>query len=612
MSRFSCSHAALALLALLLAPFPASAEPIEEVMARWEKSLPVNGDALTRRPNAKSVEEVKARAAEAVPVLIARLKSPDLWIRHEAARTLGYLGAAGKDAVPSLIEALHDPFPVPYAVVPAFGDIGPEARTAIPVLLVTARDIPVLRILAADALGGIGEPAREAALGLLDHRAGEMRAVGLRALGGMGEAARPSLPRIRAALAGGTSDERLAAADALVRLDPEGIDADVVAPYVQVSNDDPRHGAHRLNELLQTRQSERVFRALLVLLQRDPRPDAVSTILSLFHRVLPLARAALPTLLDLLRSPSPEVRAAFARFAQYLGPPDAAVQPRLLDLLATGDDLARSTAVGLLAKLGAGAEPAVAVLEPSLTDANPEARRQATVLLVTLANAVPAARERLLPLLLDADEAVASRSAMAIANLNKPTPALLHELLLRFPRSQAKRSLGTAINGMIVRLRKEVEPIVPEILRLLDSPDENLVSWGGSWLLLAAAPLPKGQAYELELIRHAPAEFMGLTVRALVNRGRPGCEALMQELRGHPEPEKAFLELKQNAMPALNVALMSGDRAVLHDAMRLVSALGPIAQSARPVLEQLRDREPTMIEEVEAALKAIDAAEEKK
>ncbi len=64
---------------------------------------------------------------------IEALKSPDINIRREAARSLGEIGPRAKDAVPELIEALNDE-DMDLITVRALGRIGPAAKAAAPAI----------------------------------------------------------------------------------------------------------------------------------------------------------------------------------------------------------------------------------------------------------------------------------------------------------------------------------------------------------------------------------------------------------------------------------------------------------------------------------------------
>jgi hypothetical protein len=93
---------------------------------------------------------------KAVPRLLKKLQSADMYDRESAARQLGELGADAADAVPDLIEKLKkDPSnTVRYGVATALGKIGPPAKRAVPDLI---------QALQEDRGGGV---QREAAIAL--------------------------------------------------------------------------------------------------------------------------------------------------------------------------------------------------------------------------------------------------------------------------------------------------------------------------------------------------------------------------------------------------------------------------------------------------------------
>lgn len=85
-------------------------------------------------------------------------KSLETCVRKEAAKRLGAMGAAARDAVPALIEALRDPDDVVRcAAVEALGEIGPDAQSAEAALTNLLSDPEgLLRIGATKALRKIG------------------------------------------------------------------------------------------------------------------------------------------------------------------------------------------------------------------------------------------------------------------------------------------------------------------------------------------------------------------------------------------------------------------------------------------------------------------------
>jgi HEAT repeat protein len=112
--------------------------------------------------------------------------------RVQAAETIGELGPGAKSAIPSLIQALkgNDPA-VRSAAISALGEIHSEPETIIP-LLITYLDNDSLNDEAAKALGNYGTLAKAA------------------------------VPKILPMLHAPDKDARVAAAEALLKIDPEG------------------------------------------------------------------------------------------------------------------------------------------------------------------------------------------------------------------------------------------------------------------------------------------------------------------------------------------------------------------------------------------------------
>jgi HEAT repeat protein len=104
-----------------------------------------------------------------VPGLLVSLKSDQAGVRAGAARTLGEIGPAAKDAVPDLTAALRDGnLEVRQNAATSLGHIGPAAQPAAAELSAALKDSQwQVRRAAAYALGRLGtrdvEPALKAA-----------------------------------------------------------------------------------------------------------------------------------------------------------------------------------------------------------------------------------------------------------------------------------------------------------------------------------------------------------------------------------------------------------------------------------------------------------------
>jgi HEAT repeat protein len=116
--------------------------------------------------------ELGPEAKEAVPILIEKLKDPEL--SQDVALTLGYMGAAAEPAVPSLVKALRgEDGGLALRVPDVLGQLGPVAKAAVPALIEEVKN-------------------------------GDYGAAAARALGRIGRDAQPAVPTLRAAAKAGS------------------------------------------------------------------------------------------------------------------------------------------------------------------------------------------------------------------------------------------------------------------------------------------------------------------------------------------------------------------------------------------------------------------------
>ena len=135
---------------------------------------------------------------------IESLSNSDTSIRSHAADELGTLGESAAEAVPHLIEALHDDYePVCLNAAYALGAIG---EPAVPQLIETLCDENgATRRMAAYALAAVGAPAVPALSEALQHTEEAARVEAAYALAQIGDAAETALP----ALIEGTKDDNV-------------------------------------------------------------------------------------------------------------------------------------------------------------------------------------------------------------------------------------------------------------------------------------------------------------------------------------------------------------------------------------------------------------------
>jgi len=213
----------------------------DKPVGAWIKELQDKSPTVRLRA-AAAVGELGAAAKEAVPALTKALLDKSDEVRCNAADALGEIGHEAQAATGALAKALTDKdWFVCVAAAEALGRIGPPAKAALPALAKAlppgnweknAREYrPIRSAAVAVALLKVDPQGKEskAALALLvdkllndDREDGEgTRVVGARSLGECGPAARAAVPALSRRLKDKDGDVRVAAALALVKIDPE-------------------------------------------------------------------------------------------------------------------------------------------------------------------------------------------------------------------------------------------------------------------------------------------------------------------------------------------------------------------------------------------------------
>jgi HEAT repeat protein len=159
--------------------------------------------------------------------LIAGLKSSKPGERLKAARALGELGVAAKDAVPMLTEVLSDDeFFVREGAAEALGSMGHWASTSVPALLAALRGPELtLRDRALDALASIDQKALVTdgvplLIAEMHHGTPAGRIQATRAVGRIGPEAKAAVPALVDALKDPSAKVRECAREALTKIDP--------------------------------------------------------------------------------------------------------------------------------------------------------------------------------------------------------------------------------------------------------------------------------------------------------------------------------------------------------------------------------------------------------
>ena len=191
----------------------------------------VSLDELSREEAGREVKGLGDPARmKLVPPLIRSLKSKEPTTRYYAARALGRLGPAAREAAPALLAMLNDTglnSNVGAAAAEAFGQIAPDPVAGLTLALKDGDAEAGSN--AASALGNFGPAAREAVPLLIGAaKAGNpgLRQSSIRALGKIGPEAKAAVPVLAGALKAGDPLSRSYAAEALERIGtPEALKA---------------------------------------------------------------------------------------------------------------------------------------------------------------------------------------------------------------------------------------------------------------------------------------------------------------------------------------------------------------------------------------------------
>ena len=151
----------------------ASADALRKILGRRDKSLAPRILHILERPSTRdrstlihAIGSYDPPVKEAAPVLAKLLKSSDQRTSSAAASALGDMKAAAIPALPDLMKCLetHPQNETREKAAEAIGDIGPPAIAAVPVLIKSAQNDkwPAVRKASVSAIGEMGPAAKEA------------------------------------------------------------------------------------------------------------------------------------------------------------------------------------------------------------------------------------------------------------------------------------------------------------------------------------------------------------------------------------------------------------------------------------------------------------------
>ncbi|HEY7308060.1 MAG TPA: HEAT repeat domain-containing protein [Gemmataceae bacterium] len=451
-----------------------------------------------------------------IPDLIHQLSSNDFHARQYAARQLGNLGLAARDAVPALGKALHDNFP--------------EVRGS-----------------AGKALGQIGTPAVAELVKALKDRDAGIRTRAVQALGQAGPDAKEAVPALIEALKDTHVDVRVAAVDALGEMGAEGKEA--ASPLTRLFHDSSGRvrehvpaalgqiGTAAIGPLCDALGDEKI----------EVRLDAIKTIM-LFGAQ---AKKAVPTLRQAMKDEDARIRAAAA---EALGKMELDAEEAVPELLAALKDKNRkvhnkaANAVVLMTMAGV----------PNLLEKVRKAENKEAWLAPMLqANLAIKAANPLTPLLkdlTDKDPQVRSKAALTLGSLGPQAQPAVRALTkaLGDDNVQVRLSAAMAI-ARIERTKVEVNLAVKRVLREVKDQLDDMKALQA--LAKAAADVGRVNpvaAASPDPTRPNPAQveqflmtYIAFKVTMRAHGGWPMMAALEQRL------ELYFNLLQEEAVPAL-------------------------------------------------------------
>jgi HEAT repeat protein len=262
-------------------------------------------------------------SADGVDALVRALQDEDVNVREAGARALGMIGPKAKAAVPGLVAlSTKEADPARVAAAEALWRIG-KRKGVLPGLVVALNGDDFAAVQAAKFLGSLGAAAKEAVPALIaalerEDSLGIVRAASARALGNIGPPARAAVPALTRLLSSVPSNARLAAAEALWRIQREPKVVRVLCRAILESGS--RDKAAEILGRIGPKAKDAVPTLIYALRDLDDytlRPQAARAL----GRMGAEARPALPYLKDALHDEYPEVRRAAAEAIRAIDPP---------------------------------------------------------------------------------------------------------------------------------------------------------------------------------------------------------------------------------------------------------------------------------------------------
>jgi HEAT repeat protein len=503
------------------------------------------------------------------------------------------------------------------------------------------------RTHAIDSLGAMGEDAAEAApalTNLLKDEAPPIRAHAARALGLMGSAALDSVPELVKLVGDEDPAVRRAAVQAIRAIQPG---PQVVLPLLgnllQDADDAVRIRA--MHELAEVGDE-----AVSLLIEALEDEETVYWACLVLGEIGPEADEAVPALIGLLKSETPGIRREAAMALGQIGPAAAPAVAALTELL--DSELGQIGATYALAQIGPPAKSAEEGIKKNIMSKDPILRNFSRWALVKLnpddQDLLKRTVDYLVKGLTDEDVRVREGVVRALDDLDPPQEVMVpafqramegadaetvsnaldaialvgHPEVPRLIEALKYEGVRAKVVGLLGRMGEKAAPAVGALVELIGDEDED-VRHEVFFALAKIGPAAKDAVPALvKALKEGGATTQDGAAYALGKMGAAAAAAkpdLLKALESDDDMvpmvcawaltmiDPACDESCQKTVPLLIKALGMPEPLARMEASAALERLGPLAEPAKSVLEELaqNDEEPLVREAAAAALKAI-------
>ena len=413
-------------------------------------------------------------AAETVPSLLTFLDAEDAGLRYESIIALGRINSNAEQVIPALIGVLSDKLALlQYAAIDAMRRFGPQAKEALPQLKHFLRsESPHIRISAARAIVEIGldqgldiSPAASVLIAGLKSSRSDLAADALHGLAFIGV---PAVPAIQELV--NNPDPQIAsnACDTLAAIGPDAAEAAPLLAEV-VTSGKPAIRSHAINALGEIGSAANAWIPVLITALKDSDVQVRFNAEQALHK---LGKSALPALVEGLNDV--QLQPLVTPIIGTMGDSASAAIKPLSRLLTSTDPVVRREAIFALAAIGPDAQSTVPGLIKSLNDPR-FAHRGAAAYALGRIGGKPA--EDALKVSVNEKNAVvrlASACALieiepdSVETANFALPVL--STALKNERREIRREAARASGRLGVRAKK----IVPELQQGLNDQDRSV------------------------------------------------------------------------------------------------------------------------------------------